>query len=511
MMIARPDAQKDKVVYKHPDQTFPFWSQLTVDADECAVFFRDGNPIATLAPGRHTLQTQNYPFLNNLVDRFTGGNVFISEIFFVLTRPLYNQGFGDTIGSMRDPELEIRVTPRAFGTFSYRVVDPLRFIVWFRGQSSGDPNDSPRWIQDMLFMGLRSTLTRLLKSGELSLLDLGQCGPDVARSIVQSCPDLQNIGVQVLEVAKLNINLSEEDQSRIDGMQDQIVQANVDAKAAQRRIKQAEAEAAQRQYQLDQDFANRARYMNQLDMGRYQQFAAAEATLGLGQGMAQGGDAAAAGASGAAVASGLGLGAGMAAGARMPMPYGYPPPGYPPPPGYGAPPGLSAASRIRRASRLSRPGLSAAWLSTLPAAGLWPPSTGRLPWRCVSPSLRAAGRGVRLRADPDRARGCPRSRALWRVWRLEPEDSALLRRVRPLALFLSRLSSFHHLVVSTDIGPGASGRHLWRRSSSCWWNLTRKACGYSRSVSKRPASASRRRVTARTPSRRSSCRRPISF
>ena len=345
MMIARPDAQKDKVVFKHPDQTFPFWSQLTVDADECALFFRDGNVVATLPPGRHTLQTQNYPFLNTLVDKFTGGNVFISEIFFVLTRPLYNQGFGDTIGSMRDPELEIRVTPRAFGTFSYRVADPLRFIVWFRGQSSGDPNDSPRWIQDMLFMWLRSTLTRMLKAGELSLLDLGTCGPDVARAMVQSCPDLQNIGVQVLEVAKLNVNLSEEDQGRIDQMQDQIVQANVDAKAAQRRIKQAEAEAAQRQFQLDQDFANRARYMNQLDMGRYQQYAAAEATLGLGQGIAQGGDAAAAGAAGAAVAGGLGLGAGMAAGARVPMPFGYPPPGYPPP-GYpppGYPPGYPPA------------------------------------------------------------------------------------------------------------------------------------------------------------------------
>jgi membrane protease subunit (stomatin/prohibitin family) len=344
MMIARADEHKDRVVFKHPDQTFPFWSQLTVDADECAVFFRDGNPVATLTPGRHTLQTQNYPFLNALVDKFTGGNLFISEIFFVLTRPLFNQGFGDTIGSMRDPELEIRVTPRAFGTFSYRVVDPVRFLVWFRGQAAGDPNDSQRWIQDMLFMGLRATLAGMLKAGELSLLDLGTCGPDVARAMVRSCPDLQNIGVQVLEVAKLNVNLSEEDQRRIDEMQDQIVQANVDAKAAQRRIKQAEAEAAQRQYQLDQDFQNRARYINQLDMGRYGQLAAAEATMGLGQGLAQGGEGASAGAAGAAVVGGLGLGAGLMAGARVPMPPygppGYPPPGYPPqgyPPGYPPP------------------------------------------------------------------------------------------------------------------------------------------------------------------------------
>ena len=73
-----------------------------------------------------------------------------------------------------------------------------------------------------------------------------------------------------------------------------------DAKAAQRRIKQAEAEAAQRQYQLDQDFQNRARYINQLDMGRYGQLAAAEATMGLGQGLAQGGEGASAGAAAAA-------------------------------------------------------------------------------------------------------------------------------------------------------------------------------------------------------------------
>jgi membrane protease subunit (stomatin/prohibitin family) len=409
MMIARPDAEKEKVVFKHPDQTFPFWSQLTVDADECAVFFRDGNPVATLAPGRHTLQTQNYPFLNTLVDKFTGGNLFISEIFFVLTRPLYNQGFGDTIGSMRDPELEIRVTPRAFGTFSYRVVDPLRFLIWFRGQAGGDPNDSPRWIQDMLFMGLRATLTGMLKAGELSLLDLGTCGPDVARAMVRSCPDLANIGVQVLEVAKLNINLSEDDQARIDGMQDQIVRANVDAKAAQRRIKQAEAEAAQRQFQLDQDFANRARYLNQLDMGRYQQYAAAEAALGLGQGLTQGGDAAAAGAAGAAVVGGLGLGAGMAAGARMPPPYappGYPPAGYPPPgypPGYPPPPGYPAPG-------YPPPGYGMGY----PAPGYGPPP-GYAPAAvaaAASPAAPAAGQAAGARCgacgatNPSTARFC---------------------------------------------------------------------------------------------------------
>jgi membrane protease subunit (stomatin/prohibitin family) len=348
MMIARDDAFKDKVVFKHKDQTFPFWSQLTVDSDEVCLFFKDGQYVGALPSGRHTLHTQNIPFLNALIDRFTGGNVFISELYFVTTRPIYNQGFGDSIGSMRDPELEIRVTPRAFGTFSYRIVDPVRFVLEFVGQTGAqDPDQALRWVRDQLFMGLRTTLTRLIKAGELTFMDLGTAGPGVAQSIVRDCPDLTKIGVAVLEIAKLNINLSDEDQARVDSMQDQIVQAKVEARKARIRIQQAEAEAQQRQFALDQDFYNRARYVNQLDMQRYQQYAGAEAMIGMGEGMAQGGEGAGASMAAAGVAAGMGLGAGMMHGQRAyPPPPGYYPPGYPQagyPAPVAAPPGYPPA------------------------------------------------------------------------------------------------------------------------------------------------------------------------
>jgi membrane protease subunit (stomatin/prohibitin family) len=333
MMILRPDSQKDKVVYKHPDQTFPFWSQLTVDSDEVCLFFKDGQYRGVLGPGRHTLDTQNIPFLGILVDRFTGGNVFVSELFFVTTSPIYGQGFGGPIGSMRDPELDIRVNPRVFGTYSFRVTDPVRFVIEFWRQRAGDPESALQWVRDQLVMGVKSTLTRLLRAAELTMMDLGTAGPDVAKAIVQSCPDLANIGVQVLEIAKLSINLSDEDQSRIDEFQDQIVQAKLDARKAKISVDRAAAEAQARQFALDQDFANRARYVNQMDMARYQQYAAAEATMGLGQGMAQGGDGAQAGIMGAQMAAGMGLGAGMMAAHPQMAPA---PPGYPPqyPPGY---------------------------------------------------------------------------------------------------------------------------------------------------------------------------------
>lgn len=342
MMIARADSHKDAIVFKHPDQTFPFWSQVTVDSDEVCLFFKDGKYIGALGPGRHTLQTQNIPFLNNLVDKFTGGDMFISELFFVTTRPLYNQTFGGPIGSMRDPELELRVEPRAYGTYAFRVVEPVRFVLEFWGQKASDnPDVTLQWVKDQLMMGLRSTLTRLIKQGEITFMDLGTAGPDVARAIVKDCPDMVKIGVQVMEIAKLNLNLTDEDQARIDQFQDQIVQAKIDARKARIAVSQAEAQAQARQFQLDQDYMNRARYVQNMDMPSYQQYAGAEAMIGMGQGMAQPGGAGSAGVAGAGMMAGLGMGAAMAGVGRGFPPQGYPPPGYPPPgyppPGYPPP------------------------------------------------------------------------------------------------------------------------------------------------------------------------------
>src|SRR5512144_166347 len=73
MLIQRPDNKKTLIVYKHPDGTIPTYAQLTVDADEAAVFFRDGSIVGTLrtagAGQRHTLSSQNIPFLGRLIDQ----------------------------------------------------------------------------------------------------------------------------------------------------------------------------------------------------------------------------------------------------------------------------------------------------------------------------------------------------------------------------------------------------------------------------------------------------------
>jgi membrane protease subunit (stomatin/prohibitin family) len=103
LAIARPDEAKDFWVYKHPDQTIPMKAQLTVDQDEIAMFFKDGQYVGSFSAGRHTLDSSNIPFLGQLIDKFTGGNVFIAEVFFVTTREHASIKFGTSVGDVPDP------------------------------------------------------------------------------------------------------------------------------------------------------------------------------------------------------------------------------------------------------------------------------------------------------------------------------------------------------------------------------------------------------------------------
>ncbi|HEX9298030.1 MAG TPA: SPFH domain-containing protein [Polyangiaceae bacterium] len=297
MMVARPDDMKHLIVYKHPDGNIPMYARLTVDLDESAVFFKSGSPptVGALPPGRYPLSTENIPFLNHFITSFTGGNIFQAEVFFVKSQPIRNLTFGGQMMSMRDPELDVRVTPRAYGTYSMLVVDPIRFIIGYTGQAAeGDNEQITAWLRQRMFQGLGKTLAGFLQSGQTTFMDLGGVAPDLAAAMARDCPDFSDIGVRILEIGELKISVSPEDQARIDQLQDQMAQAKLKARMAKVGISQAEAEAQQRQFEIDQ-------------AGGYQSYAVGRAMVGAGEGMAKGGDGGGMAAIGAQMAVGMGM------------------------------------------------------------------------------------------------------------------------------------------------------------------------------------------------------------
>jgi membrane protease subunit (stomatin/prohibitin family) len=314
MMVARPDNFKNLIVYKHPDQNIPMYSQLTVDSDECAVFFKDGRVVGIIPPGRVTLQSQNIPFLNALVTSFTGGQVLIAEVYFVKTSPVRSVPFGGPIGDMLDPLTGEQVQPRIFGEMSVVVVDPVKFILGYSGQAATGDNDFVLgWIKGLFMNGVKTTLGELCDSEGKSLLQAVSLTTKLAAAFVAHAPDLNDIGVRILQVGQFNINFSDEDRQRLVAANAEIARAQREARVKQIGVAGAAAEAQARQIQLDQQFKQDARYVKEL-AGSYKGYAAGQAVIGAGRGMAEHGVGGGVAGLGAQMAVGMGVGNVMSAG-----------------------------------------------------------------------------------------------------------------------------------------------------------------------------------------------------
>lgn len=277
MMVARPDAAKGFIIYKHPDRTIPMKSQLTVDSDELAIFFKDGKVAGLVQPGRHTLETSNIPFLSNFIDSFTGGNVLMAEVFFITMRELPDFKFGGRIGAMEDPKSGIPVETMVHGTFSMRVTEPQKLLLGLHGMQATDNDACVRWIRDQLLKTIRDRIAELLVKKKWPLLDVtsGAYTEEIEEEVLSGIKrHVDSYGISVIRMGNFVISIKDDDAAN---------------------LKKLYTDAA---------------YVRMAGgMQGYQQFAAGKAMMGAGEGMAKGGDG---GGGGLLAGAGLGVGFGMA-------------------------------------------------------------------------------------------------------------------------------------------------------------------------------------------------------
>lgn len=279
MMIARPDDAKSQVVWKHPDPTIPMKSQLTVESDEVAIFFRDGKVVATLGPGRHTLDSSNLPFLSNLVDSFTGGRVFIAEIFFVSTREIPGVKFGGRIGHVEDPKSGVPVETMVHGEFSFQVTDAEHLVSGLVGMGRTETWLVRSWLKEQVLKVVRDRIAELCVKNKWPLLDVtsGAYTEEIEADVLRGLGShVAAYGLQISRLGNFVVAIDDEDGAN---------------------LKRLYTDAA---------------YLRTVGgVGAFQQFAAGKAMMGAGEGLAKGGGAGASGGDGGGLLGGAGLGVGF--------------------------------------------------------------------------------------------------------------------------------------------------------------------------------------------------------
>ena len=274
LAIARPDEAKDYWVYKHPDQTIPMKAQLTVDQDEIAMFFKDGQYVGSFSAGRHTLDSSNIPFLGQLVDKFTGGNVFIAEVFFVTTREHPMIKFGTSVGDVPDPQTGLRVRLMVHGEFSAKVFDPVKFVVGLVGQRMADNNAFIGWFKSQVQKTIKDHIAELIvkQSWPMMKVTSGAYTEEIETFTIGGVrKHVESYGVEIIRFGDFTIAMDAQDKERLDKL------------------------------------VERAAYINMAGgMAGYQQLAQAEMMMGAAEGMKKGGG------GGGLEGAGIGMGFAMA-------------------------------------------------------------------------------------------------------------------------------------------------------------------------------------------------------
>jgi membrane protease subunit (stomatin/prohibitin family) len=276
--IALPDQYKDQLVYKWPDTNIRNLSQLTVEQDEAAVFFRDGKVVGTIGAGVSTLNSSEIPFLGSLVDAETGGNYFKSELYFIATREFPGLPFGGMVDNVVDPETNLAVGLRVFGDYSLRVTDPMALIVNLVGTQNVETNDQVTdWLRDQLLKVFREDVVGHISASGWPILGIAAHNDEIEQEVVARVqPLLAAYGLQVARMGNFTISIKPEDEDTL------------------------------KKFRRDVQYTKLA--------GSFQQAAAGEALEGIGEGAASG-----AGALGPAM-----LGVGLGLGGQVQSPAGAP-------------------------------------------------------------------------------------------------------------------------------------------------------------------------------------------
>lgn len=211
------ETDDETLVWRFPmeDQEIQNGASLTVRESQLAVFIDNGQFADVFSPGRHQLSTDTLPVLTNLKnwDKMFE-SPFKSDVHFFSTRRQLDRKWGTPQAiTIRDKDFgAIRL--RAFGNYTWRLVDPQRFfseVSGSRGQYAASEIDGQ--LRGLLLQ----TISDAVAESGIAFLDLAANLNEFAAAISQQAgPAFEPLGIALENLTVQNISVPEELQKILD-------------------------------------------------------------------------------------------------------------------------------------------------------------------------------------------------------------------------------------------------------------------------------------------------------
>ncbi|MGC4006679.1 MAG: SPFH domain-containing protein [Pirellulales bacterium] len=191
-----------------------YGAQLIVGSAQEAIFFRDGRAMDSFGPGRHTLTTQNVPFLTRILTIPWEKSPFQACVYFIGKQTFIDQKWGTRQPiAFRDKDFGA-VRLRSFGKYSFRVVDAALLLNTLVGSQGKYTTDEIVSFQKDVIV---SKLTDLLGAMNPSLLDLPSRYDEIASGVrAKVAEDFGKYGLELVDLFINAITPPDEVQKAID-------------------------------------------------------------------------------------------------------------------------------------------------------------------------------------------------------------------------------------------------------------------------------------------------------
>lgn len=210
-IIEWTDNTQDTLVWKFPrfQNEIKSGAQLTVRESQAAVFLNEGKLADVYQPGRYELSTANMPILTTLKGWKYGFNSpFKVDIYYVNTKQFTDQKWGTknpiTLSDPRFGMIEIR----AFGNFSFRVVDAGKFMKEIVGTDREFTTDE---ITGQLRTLIVTKLTNAIADSKLKIEEYASNLEQFSTFATEKLSnDFDTFGLKVTSILVENISMPEE-------------------------------------------------------------------------------------------------------------------------------------------------------------------------------------------------------------------------------------------------------------------------------------------------------------
>lgn len=217
--VVKFDGTSDIFAWKFPNTELATWSQLVVHETQEAILFKGGQALDLFGPGRHTLNTQNIPILQSVINLpFGGQSPFTAEVWFVNKINALDVKWGTAKPlQLQDPRYQIILPVRAYGQFGVQIEDSRKFLLKLIGTMPMFNVDALRkHFRGVLMMNIHEIVTSYLVNKKISILEINVYISEIAKHIEERIrPVFQDFGIKLVNFFVESINTPEDDPAKV--------------------------------------------------------------------------------------------------------------------------------------------------------------------------------------------------------------------------------------------------------------------------------------------------------